>query len=75
MAVLHGVQGFTLVSSGVGVYISAKEGNVSQAIFRGILGILAYFGTGKLIEEANVKILNGGDQSKPLAEMALMPSN
>ncbi|MBE5871743.1 MAG: hypothetical protein E7294_10865 [Lachnospiraceae bacterium] len=60
MAALEVFRGIILVSSGVSVYISAKEGNVSQAIFRGILGIIAYEGTGKLIDDVNFRISGSG---------------
>lgn len=47
----------TLILNGAGVIISLKDGNSAQAIFRGILGLFAYLGTGKLI--ADVKFANG----------------
>lgn len=50
-------QKVTLISSGVGVLISLRNENFVQAIFRGILGLFAYLGTGKLI--ADVKFANG----------------
>ena len=50
VAALHIFRGACLVMSGVGVYISLEEGNVAQAIFRGILALFAYKSAGKQIE-------------------------
>ena len=47
-------RGIFLVSGGIATYISCKEGNILQAVFRGLLAIFSYKGMGNLIDETKL---------------------
>ena len=49
-------RGIFLVSGGVATYISCEEGNILQAVFRGLLAIFAYRSMGKVVQQ--VKLYN-----------------
>lgn len=50
LTVMQVFQGVFLASGVIGVWVSGLEGHPAQALFRGILGIYAFVGTGKLLD-------------------------
>lgn len=64
-----------LVSSGVGVFVSLKEGYTAQAIFRALLGIISFFYMGKTIEGIKLGRINAGKPRFPEDPNDLFPDN